>query len=471
MKKTISPRFWIARAAAVVSLFCFCAGGRAEVPTYTVEQGVALADAQNPEIVIARKKIEAARGDFISARSGYLPSVISNGFYDQRQHQGGTRLRDEDYNATMRAQENVYTGGATSNQVAIARLNIDKQDCEFREISNRVAMDVRIAFYELLLNRSKVKVRQDSVGVLEQELKSQKQRFDAGLVGAINVRRAEVALANERPELINAQTQLKNSYLRLGELFGMDFQTDPDQPRFEVGGQLQYVSSRPDLNACLARADVSRPEIQARQRDVEIEERQYLVDRSELLPHVEVFSAYEVYSERDPEVGQEFNYGYLVGVDATWHLFDGFATKGKMQATRARRESGLQALKAARLSVSSEVRSAFLDLQQAENVLESETKNVQTADETLEIAKANADAGLGTQLDILQAASDVTRTRTTRLSAIYLHNAALARLARACASSPDALDFGSTSMNKTTKRRGEAQAVGLTSPPSKLSQR
>ena len=86
----------------------------------------------------------------------------------------------------------------------------------------------------------------------------------------------------------------------------------------------------------------------------------------------------------------------------------------------------MQSLGAARRSVASEVRSAFLDLQQADRVLESETKNVQTADESLEMAKGNFAAGLGTQLDVLQAASDVTRTRTTRLSAIYLHNVALA---------------------------------------------
>src|SRR5205814_1022191 len=82
-------------------------------------------------------------------------------------------------------------------------------------------------------------------------------------------------------------------------------------------------------------------------------------------------------------------------------------------------------------SVASDVRSAFLDLQQADRVLESETRNVQEADQSLEIAKGNLSAGLGTQLDILQAASDVTRTRTTRLGAFYLHNVALARLARA----------------------------------------
>ena len=83
-----------------------------------------------------------------------------------------------------------------------------------------------------------------------------------------------------------------------------------------------------------------------------------------------------------------------------------------MQATRARREAAVEALAAARRSVASEGRSAFFDLQQAERVLESETKNVQTANEALEMAKGNFAAGLGTQLDVLQAASDVTRTRT-----------------------------------------------------------
>jgi outer membrane protein TolC len=443
---------------------------RCEIPTYTVEQGVALAAEQNPEIIIARKKVEAARGGLIGARSGYLPSLLSTGFADKReaqtQNQTRTQLRNEDYNASVRALENVYTGGAVSSQVAIAKLNIEKQNYELEETINRVTLDVRTAFYDLLLNRAKVRVHEDSVRALEEEVKTQQERLHAGIVGTLNVRRADVTLANERPELINAKTQLKNSYLRLGELFGIDARSETDSP-FEVAGQLQYEDRRPDLNECLARADAARAEIKARQKDIEIEDRQYIVDRSELRPQVQVFSGYEVYSERDPAVGPEFNHGYIVGVTGTWHLFDGFAAKGRMQATRARREAAMQALEAARRSIASEVRGAFLDLEQADKVLESETKNVQTADESLEIAKRNLAAGLGTQLDVLQAAADVTRTRTTRLSAIHLHNVALAKLARASGSRPEALDFASNA----NKQRNEKQALDLAHPPPKLSRR
>ena len=453
----------------VCALACgVCPGGRAETPSYTVEQGVALADTQNLEIIIAQKKVEAARGGLIEARSGYLPSVVSNGFADKRETQTSSRLRQEDYTASVRALENVYTGGAVSSEVKIAALNIEKAEYELEETRARVAMDVRVAFYDVLLNRSKVRVREDSVRVLEQELKTQQERLQAGIVGTLNVRRAEVALSNEQPELANAQTQLNNSYLRLGELFGTDFRSDPSASRFEVAGKLQYEARHPDLNESLARADANRALIKEREKDVEIEDQQLIVDRSELRPHVQVFSGYEVYNERDPLVGPEFSHGYLVGVNGTWHLFDGFATKGRMQATRARREAAAAALDAARRGIASEVRSAFLDLRQADSVLDSETKNVQTADESLEIAKTNLAAGLGTQLDILQAASDVTRTRTTRLSAIYLHSVALARLARACGSQPAALDLAS---NQKTKKRNENQALTVAQPPAKLTQR
>jgi outer membrane protein len=459
------------RAIALLIVFALPAPLQGAVPAYDIEEAVAVAQDRNPDILIARKKVVQAHGGFIEARSGFLPSLTSSGLYDKRQTQSETNLRQEDYNAILRLDQNLYTGGAVTSQVAIARLNMDKASYELQEIVSRVTMDVRIAFNELLLNRAKVHVREESVRVLDEELKNQQEQLSAGIVGKLNVQRAEVALANERPELFNAQTELKNSYLRLAELFGTDVRPEAQAPPFEISGELQYRPNHPDLNNCLARADSNRWVIKARQKDIEIEDRQYVLDRSASRPHVRAFSGYEIYSERDPAVGSEFNYGGVVGINATWNIFDGFATKGRMHATRARREAAVEALAAAQRSVASEVRSAFFDLQQAERVLETETKNVQTADEALEMAKGNFAAGLGTQLDVLQAASDVTRTRTTRLSAIYLHNVALARLAHACDSSAEALDFGSKIKNARNDNLNAAQAADVARPPEKLSQR
>jgi outer membrane protein len=455
-------------SGAVLFLLVVALGSRHQAcaASYDIQQAVALAQDQNPDIAVARQKLRGAHGALIEARSGYLPSVVSNGLLRERQHQAESRLRNEDYSASVGVVQSLYTGGAVRSQVAIAKLTQEKQELELKAVCDRVIMDVRVAFNELLLNRAKIRVREQSVGLYQEELKSQQERLSAGFVGQLNVGRAEVALANERTELVDAQTQLKNSYLRLGQLLGIDA-AKPGNGSFEATGQLEYHSHHPDLNECLARADTARPEIRSGQVDIEIQDRQADLDRSQLRPQVEAFSGYEVYAERDPTIGPEFNHGYVFGLNAHWHIFDGYATKGRLEATRARREAAVQALEATRLTVASEVRSAFLDLEQAERVLESETKNVQTADESLEIAKANLNAGLGTQLDILQAAADVTRTRTTRLNAIYLHNVALARLARACATSPQTLAFNPKSGNE----RARSAATDVVHPPKKLSTR
>ena len=443
---------------------------RAQTLHLTLEQAVALAQKQNREILIARKQLEAARGGVIEARAGYLPSVVSTGLLREREQQEQSRLRSDDYNASLRVVQNLYSGGAVKGRTAIARLLEEKRKLELAVVIDRVTMDLRVAYYDLLQNRAKIEVRQQSVGVMQQELQAQQERFAAGTVAELNVRRADVALANERPELIDAQTRLQNSYLRLNELCGLDATKGERAPRIDPADRLQYQPRHPDLVECLAYADVTRPEIRSREIDVAIEDQQLTVDQSELRPRVEAFTGYEVYSERDPEVGSEFNHGYVVGLNASWHLFDGFATRGRMQATRARREAAAEALAAMRLQIESDVRSAFLDLQQADRVLQSETQNVQNASESLEMARGNLAAGLGTQLDVLQSASDVTRSRTTRLSAIYLHNVALARLAKATAREPAALAFTTKAATETEAKR-QAQMFDVARPPSTLGSR
>src|SRR5450432_2593661 len=94
--------------------------------SFDIEQAVTLAGNQNPDIQFARKKVEAAKGGLMEARSGYLPSVISTGLFREFQHQSDSILRDEEYNASVRLIQNLYSGGAVPSQVAIGKLNLEK---------------------------------------------------------------------------------------------------------------------------------------------------------------------------------------------------------------------------------------------------------------------------------------------------------------------------------------------------------
>jgi outer membrane protein TolC len=74
------------RVAVVVFLVASSlpASGWAGAAVYDIDQAVALAQEKNPEIAIARKKLEAARGGLVEARSGYLPAFVTTGLPRER---------------------------------------------------------------------------------------------------------------------------------------------------------------------------------------------------------------------------------------------------------------------------------------------------------------------------------------------------------------------------------------------------
>ena len=68
---------------------------------------------------------------------------------------------------------------------------------------------------------------------------------------------------------------------------------------------------------------------------------------------------------------------------------------------------------------------------EADEVLKSQEKVVEQAEEALRLARARSEAGTGTQLDVLSAQTALTEARTTRIQALHDYHVAVATLERA----------------------------------------
>ena len=77
------------------------------------------------------------------------------------------------------------------------------------------------------------------------------------------------------------------------------------------------------------------------------------------------------------------------------------------------------------------MRTAYSTFIEAREVLESQKKVQEEAEEALRLANARADAGTGTQLDVLDAQTSLTQARTTQIQALHDYAVARARLERA----------------------------------------
>jgi len=410
-----------------------------QLPHYTLPDCINRALEQNPDVLVSKKHLEEAAGSIIEARAGFLPSLTADGSYEKLETDyatlgGTTSNRTYIWNVYIRLYETVYKGGAVRARMDIARLQRQSRTLDFEAQADQTILDVRVAFYDILRNKADVAVHEQAVSFLTEQAKNEQAKLDVGTGQKLNVLRAEVNLALEQSALVDSRNRLHNSYLRLSELLAVPCSIDQDQIPFDVDGTLAYEKTALDLNNCLSRALIQRPELTANENEIKVQKKQLIVDHSEVLPHVSLFTGYDVVSEPYLPLPADHYEGYVAGFQVDWHIFDGLATRGRMRETRARIEAAEIAFDASERNIQTEVLRAFRDLLRAEENIQTQTANVQLATESLSLATANFGLGLTSQLELLQARLDLTRAQTAELSARFDYNAALARLQRAMGS-------------------------------------
>ena len=157
----------------------------------------------------------------------------------------------------------------------------------------------------------------------------------------------------------------------------------------------------------------------------------FLQARAGYLPRLEGFAGYGARKSMfSPDVADEVH-GWEVGVQAVWSLFDGALTRGKVIEARAQLEKARVETEDVVRGIQLEVRSACSTLVEAWEVLESQGKVLEQAHEALRLARVRAEAGSGTQLDVLGAQTALTQSGITQNRAKRDYAVARTRLERA----------------------------------------
>ena len=414
-------------------------------PSVTLETALSIALKQNPDILKAVHEIERTRGHVVEIRAQALPSLQATGSYNQYAPEligsgsasSGSNVigssstfasgtQDKSWRIAFQVQQILYSGGKVKAAMKIADLTQDTSLQMLRETVATVVAKVRTQFYTAMLNRELITVAEESIVLLSDQLKDQENRFTAGTVPRFNVLQAEVELANARPDLIRAKNNLHISRLQLAKTLGLDTDDEP-----EVVGTLRMIPREVNLSRALAAARDNRAILKAQQNTVAGDEQQIVVAKAGYKPSLTADVGYEVVNSRSSSDLAKLTNGWYLGVNGTWAIFDGFATKGKVEQARASLASAKVSLADSVQQVELEVQKAYAQAKVSRQVIASQAKVVEQADEALRLAKERLNAGAGTQLDVLNARLALTKARTTQKQALSDYNVALAEYDRA----------------------------------------
>ena len=411
-----------------------------------------IALSQNPTILKAKNDLDAQYGVVVQTRAVVLPQLTANGQYKDTDRNAIENIPNapstpnQNWNAGLTLTQTIYQGGKLMAAVRAAKVTKEQALAQYQTTLADTLLSVRLAYYDILLAAEQIKVNEASVNLLEKELEDQQSRYDAGTVPHFNVLRAKVSVANARPPLIQAQNNYRIAKNNLCNLLGYNLPRDVwDNIPLSLTDALDAAPYPVNLSDALQQALAKRSELVDLRKTEELQKLNITDASSGYKPNLQLFAGYNWLNRQfgDPVINppnpptyptpglDQYLDGWNAGAQLSWDIFDGLLTHGKVVQAKALHEKSKTAVDEEARNIELEVRTAYSDFLEAQEVLESQ-KTVQTeAEESLREANARADAGTGTQLDVLDAENSLTQARSTQVQALHDYDAARARFERA----------------------------------------
>jgi outer membrane protein len=404
---------------------------------------------QNGAIRKSRADLEATHGVIVQTRAIAWPKLRVASDYSANEESSIDRFRvkgagatnslftdafefaDQRWSANIRVVQSIYEGGKITSAFRSARLTREQAFLAHQTVIADVMRDVRIAYYGVLVAQQQIAVQEASLRLLEQELADTQRRFQAGTVPRFNVLRAEVEVANSKPKLIRARNALRTGKDNLANLLGENVPAETQELSLQLTDKLEATALDLPLSEALAKALEQRTELAALRKVEALRDEDVKNAKAGYKPSVQIFAGYGTRSSQFSRDLTDELHGWEAGAQLNWNIFDGFLTKGRVEEARAVRRKAGEELADAERRVALEVRVAYSAFVEAQEVLRSQEKVQESAEEALRLANARAAAGTATQLDVLNAQTALTEARTTQVQALHDYAVARARLERA----------------------------------------
>lgn len=423
---------------AALTLSCVIAQAQPAAPvpvpeTLDLKTAISFALEHNFAIRQARERIRQQEGVVVEVSARAIPNVGANAAYQRndREISSGFPASDQAWQINLTASQALFAGGGIRSAIKSSKLARDAAMLDLQAVINDALLQVRTSFYRVLLAREQIKVQESNLDLLQQQLKTATDRFEAGTVSSFEKLRAEVSVANAKVPLITARNDYRLAIEAMRQALGLTTNAPESAGKVpEFVGTLEFTPQSFDLQSAFEAARAHRPDLERIAKLTDSRAEAVTTARSTYYPNVAAFGGWTLRKGPTDNFDDSAN-GWLVGVQSQWAIFDGRATAGRVTQAKSLLEQTRLTLIEAQLAIDVEVRRAHSQWQQATELAEASARVVEQATEAVRLANARYNAGTGTQLDVLAAQVDLTTARTNQIQAFYGYNVAVAALRKA----------------------------------------
>lgn len=396
-----------------------------------LEETIQRALLTNPSVKIAEYNRKAAKADYSAAKSARGISISLShdsgrgGYADPQYNQQlriWTKGIDNSHSNSITASLPIFTGGELQGQIGQAKANYRSMLSAEEQAYNEMKETATTGYFNMLNATNMKALRQESVDRLQAHLDNVIAQYNVGIVARADVLRSEVELANAQQNYITASNQYDVAEATLNNIIGTPLGTT-----LLLKDRLQYEPYENDMAYCLAYSEQHRPELKQAEYAIDSAEAALVVARSGHMPKVYA-NASNNWGGNGSDWPGDDDENWSVGVTASMNVFDSGVTWSKIHAAQENLAKAKESQRQIKDNVELEVRTDYLNLREAEKRITTTQVAVASAEEDYHIAVVRYQAGVGTNIDVMDAQEALTQAKTNYYQALYNYNTSKAAL-------------------------------------------
>ena len=392
-----------------------------------------IARQNNHDIRLTREALIQADEQVTQARAAMLPYVGLEGSYSRLDEELKSSfgpltvisMENEIYQAGVVVKQPLFMGGRLNAARQASIYAREARDQRNLALEQEITYQTTRAYRTAQVAEAYKKVAAEAVDLLRAHEHDVALLVKHGATPEIDLLRTRTELANADKELNGAENSVSLAYSALKNLLSLPLDT-----RVTLTDDLTRRSgAASNLATLTGKALEQRPELQAAEAEISAADRAVAAAKGEYLPTLALEGRYEYLQGSSRDI--EGDYHWTIGLGAEMPLWNWGQTPAKVREAESRLSQARIQRKKTEDGIRLEVQQAWLELGKAEKNIKAADTALETSREVYRLSRVRYRAGEGTNTDVLDGRTAMSRAEANHTQALYDYNVALAALDRA----------------------------------------
>ena len=306
----------------------------------------------------------------------------------------------------------LYTGGKVEGNIDVAKLGKTNAQEDILRVEQATKYSAIEGYYGLLAYQD-----------LQGHLDNVQAQYNVGTKAKVDVLSSDVSLANAKTTAITADNNVAIAESNLNNILGLPLETKLNL----ADHQLPFDTYNISLQEATDYAMKYRPEVLQAAIAVQQAERNIDIADAGNKPTVAITGGNNWADNTFPGIDANKR-SWNIGAGVTYNFYDGGATKAKVNQAKQDLLVARETEQKTREAVQLEVKQAYLNIRSAAQKVEETQTVVDQAHENYRIQNIRYQAGVGINLDVLDAQLSLNEAQVNHIQALYDYNVGIAKL-------------------------------------------